>query len=228
MANYVIDPALLSDYLPAHTEIDRWRNRCYVSLVGFMFVNTRVLGIKIPFHTNFEEVNLRFYVRHKSNEEWKRGVVFIKEIVPRRALTFIANTLYHENYETMPMLHNWEEVNDKLNVAYQWKKSKWNRFQVTASPGLAEIAVGSEEEFITEHYWGYTKVDRSKTLEYRVEHPRWQVHPMIEYAIDVDFGEVYGNQFSFLKTEKPTSIFLAQGSEISVNTANYCIQDANH
>jgi uncharacterized protein YqjF (DUF2071 family) len=122
MANYVVDPALLSAYLPAYTEIDLWNNRCYVSLVGFMFVNTRVLGVKIPFHINFEEVNLRFYVRHQSKGEWKRGVVFIKEIVPRSALTFIANTLYHENYETMPMRHVWEKTIDKLRIAYIWKK----------------------------------------------------------------------------------------------------------
>lgn len=221
MANYVVDPALLSDYLPAYTEIDRWNDRCYISLVGFMFVNTRVLCIKIPFHINFEEVNLRFYVRHQSEGEWKRGVVFIKEIVPRSALTFIANTLYHEHYETMPMNHVWEKASGKLHVEYSWKKSKWNKFKVTSSASLEEIAIGSEEEFITEHYWGYTKVDPSKTLEYKVEHPRWQIHPMIKYAIDVDFGRVYGDQFAFLEREKPRSVFLAQGSEIIVNKANY-------
>lgn len=226
MANYVVDPALLSTHLPAHTEIDFWNARCYVSLVGFMFVNTHVLGIKVPFHINFEEVNLRFYVRHKNKGEWKRGVVFIKEIVPRSALTFIANTLYHENYETMPMGHVWENASDKLHIEYSWKKVRWNRFQVTASASLAKIVTGSEEEFITEHYWGYTKVNTSKTLEYPVEHPRWMVHPMMEYAINVDFGDVYGDRFAFLKTEKPTSVFLAQGSEICVNTANY-IQDTN-
>jgi hypothetical protein len=100
------------------------------------------------------------------------------------------------------------------------RKSKWNRFQVTASNHVEEIAIGSEEEFITEHYWGYTKVNALKTLEYQVEHPRWQVHPMIEYMIDLDFGKVYGDRFSFLKNEKPTSVFLAQGSEITVNNSS--------
>ena len=81
LANYEIDPNILKKYIPAHTELDIWNGRCYVSLVGFMFVNTKMLGMKIPFHINFEEVNLRFYVKHKSKGEYKRGVVFIKEII---------------------------------------------------------------------------------------------------------------------------------------------------
>src|SRR6185503_10721641 len=103
MANYAVDPSALAPYLPYKTEIDLWQGTCYVSLVGFMFVDTAVMGVKIPFHVNFEEVNLRFYVRYRDQGEWKRGVVFIKEIVPRAALAFVANTLYNENYETMPM-----------------------------------------------------------------------------------------------------------------------------
>ena len=109
IANYEIDQSLLSEFLPFGTELDLWNDRCYVSLVGFMFKNTRLLGFKIPYHINFEEVNLRFYVKRFENNEWRRGVVFIKEIVPKRALTLVANTIYYENYETMPMTHSWSE-----------------------------------------------------------------------------------------------------------------------
>lgn len=107
MANYVVDKDLLKPYVPNKTELDLWNNKCYLSLVGFMFLNTKVLGFKVPFHVNFEEVNLRFYVRYREGAEWKRGVVFIKEIVSRPALTFVANTIYKEKYETMPMGHSW-------------------------------------------------------------------------------------------------------------------------
>ena len=107
IANYAVDRKILREYLPNKTEIDLWNGICYVSLVGFMFQNTRVLGIPIPYHINFEEVNLRFYVRHKSQGEWRRGVVFIKEIVSKPALTFVANNLYKEKYETMPVNHIW-------------------------------------------------------------------------------------------------------------------------
>jgi len=217
MANYAIDQKILSNYLPNHTEIDLWHNVCYVSLVGFMFLNTKVKGLKIPFHTNFEEVNLRFYVRYNEKGEWKRGVVFIKEIVPKPALTFVANTIYKENYETMPMHHAWEKEGETLAVEYRWKKKRWHSLQVIAYDAIKDIEIGSEEEFITEHYWGYTKVGNT-TLEYQVEHPRWQVYPVKSWEIDVDFGYLYGEDFGFLKNQKPKSVFLAEGSDIKVNS----------
>jgi uncharacterized protein YqjF (DUF2071 family) len=215
MANYVVDKSLLENYLPPGTEIDRWRDRCYVSLVGFMFLNTSVMGMKIPFHINFEEVNLRFYVRYNEGDP-KRGVVFIKEIVPKPALTWVANTLYQEHYVTLPMKHSWELMGGKLMVGYQWKKEKWNSFQVTAGRSALDIETGSEEEFITEHYWGYTKRRDGTTSEYAVEHPRWQVYPTTDYSIAVDFASVYGEEFGFLRGETPASVFLAEGSEILV------------
>ncbi len=216
MANYQVDKKLLEKYLPAKTEIDLWNDVCYVSLVGFMFNNTKVMGLKIPFHINFEEVNLRFYVKYKDNEEWKRGVVFIKEIVPKHALTFVANTIYKENYQTMPMKHAWTVVENELSVAYQWKKKRWNLFKINATNIATPISKNSEEEFITEHYWGYTKISASKTSEYEVKHPRWDVYATNNYLIDVDFADIYGHEFDFLKNEKPKSVFLAEGSEISV------------
>lgn len=220
MANYAIDPSLLKKYLPYKTELDLWNNTCYVSLVGFMFLDTRLLGIKMPFHTNFEEVNLRFYVRYLDDGEWKRGVTFIKEIVPKSALTFIANTVYGEKYETMPMRHSWTLTEDRLIVEYAWKKKSWNSFKVTTVIQSSLVEKNSGEEFITEHYWGYTQLSSTKTSEYGVEHPTWQVYQAIDSQIDVDFGDVYGNDFAFLKNEKPKSVFLAEGSEIVVKSGS--------
>lgn len=216
MANYSVDKKILDRYLPYKTEIDTWNNICYVSLVGFMFKNTKVKGLKIPFHTNFEEVNLRFYVRYKDNGEWKRGVVFIKEIVPKPALTFVANTVYKENYETMPMAHSWTTANSELAVEYRWKKERWNSLRVITGVDSIPIEAGSEAEFITEHYWGYTRITNERTSEYEVQHPKWDVYQTYNYSIDVDFANIYGLEFKFLETEKPRSVFLAEGSEISV------------
>jgi uncharacterized protein YqjF (DUF2071 family) len=217
MANYAIDKKILTNYLPPKTEMDLWNDTCYISLVGFMFKDTKVLGLKIPFHTNFEEVNLRFYVRYKDNREWKRGVVFVKEIVPKPALTFVANTIYKENYETMPMKHSWTTSGDNLTVEYKWKKGRCNSFKVISGNKASLILENSEEEFITEHYWGYTKISNEKTSEYGVELPKWDVYNIKEYLIDVDFQNIYGEDFSFLKSVKPKSVFLAEGSEIKVN-----------
>lgn len=216
MVNYAIAPELLKPYIPYNTELDLWEGKCYVSLVGFMFVDTKVMKMRIPFHINFEEINLRFYVKHGNSTDYKRGVVFIKEIVPRPALTFIANLLYNENYETLPTRHSWIEDDSNLTVEYAWKKGAWNTLKVVADKNPVAITEGSEEEFITEHFWGYTKVSNTITSEYEVAHPRWEIYPVKDYTIDVDFEKVYGPDFGFLKHEKPLSVYLAEGSEILV------------
>jgi uncharacterized protein YqjF (DUF2071 family) len=216
MANYAVDQKLLDPYLPYKTELDLWNGICYVSLVGFMFIDTRVKGFRIPFHTNFEEVNLRFYVRYHDNGKWKRGVVFIKEIVPRWALSFVANHFYGEKYQTLPMSHSWSISDDQFTVEYKWKKSRWNSLKVITANHTSLILDNSEEEFITEHYWGYTKISNEFTSEYEVVHPKWEVFQTKDYALDVDFGDVYGPGFDFLTREKPRSVFLAEGSEIKI------------
>ncbi|WP_175633204.1 YqjF family protein [Pedobacter ghigonis] len=216
LAQYAVDKEILLKYLPPNTELDSWEGKYYVSLVGFMFVDVRLLGFNIPFHSTFEEVNLRFYVRFKAGDEWKRGVVFIKEFVPKPAITFVANTLYKENYQTLPMKHIWIEQEHQLEVAYHWKNETWNKFSVTADPIAKDIEVGSEAEFITEHYWGYTKIDNQHTSEYGVEHPRWKAYAVKDYSISVDFGLNYGDEFAFLNQAKPDSVMLAEGSEIRV------------
>lgn len=217
MANYKVDSALLKKYLPPGTELDFWNGNCYVSLVGFLFKNVKVKGFKIPFHINFPEVNLRFYVRYKENNEWKRGVVFISEIVPKPAIVFVANTIYKEHYASMPMRYSWKNVEEELNVSYQWKKNKnWNTIAVKADKIATPLQAGSEEEFITEHFWGYSAMSATKTGEYHVVHPKWDIYTVKEYSIDCDFGGLYGDAFKYLADTKPVSVFMAEGSEIAI------------
>lgn len=216
MINYAVDPEVLKPYVPFNTELDFWNGTCYISLVGFMFVDTKVLSLKIPFHINFEEINLRFYVKYEDTTGYKRGVVFIKEIVPRPALTFVANRLYNENYETLPTLHQWKITDDAFTVKYAWKKGRWNIITAIADKTAVDIVEGSEEEFITEHFWGYTKIGDNITSEYEVAHPRWQIYPVKDYNIKVDFETVYGRDFAFLRDMEPASVYLAEGSEILV------------
>lgn len=216
MANYAVDPAILDVYLPANTELDDWNGKYYISLVGFMFLKTKIFGLHVPFHSNFPEVNLRFYVRYKENREWKRGVVFIREIVPRPALSYIANKLFNERYLTMPMKNNWKIDNKEITIRYEWKSEKWNSLEVKANPQSMIIEPGSKAEFITEHYWGYSLISKEKTGEYHVKHPRWEIYPVNSYNIDCDFKGLYGNEFSVLQQQQPESVFLAEGSSVSV------------
>lgn len=217
MANYTVDKEVLLPYLPAKTELDAWNNRHYVSLIGFRFQHVKLKGISIPGHTQFEEVNLRFYVRYKSSEGWRRGVVFISEIVPLRAISFVANTLYGEKYRTLPMSYTWSDTENELGVSYRWKKRTWNELQVVAGSKAYEVIPGTEEAFITEHYWGYAAQKNGRTKEYSVAHPRWAVYPTKQYGIEVDFKDLYGDRFAFLAAEKPVSVFIAEGSPIRIN-----------
>lgn len=212
LINYVIDPKILEPYIPKGTKLDLFNGKCYVSIVGFMFMDTKVLGLKLLHHINFEEVNLRFYVKHND----KRGVVFIKEIVPKPLITLVANSIYHEHYKTHKMKHDWTEDEKHKLFEYQWKlKNKWQSISVKTAKHFTEIKEGSEEQFITEHYYGYTKHGNT-TFEYEVVHPSWRQLEVSDYNVNIDFEANYGAHFSVLKDATPTSVILAEGSEVSI------------
>jgi uncharacterized protein len=217
MANYAVDPDILRPHLPCRTELDTFNGVHYASLVGFLFKDTRVRGISIPGHRSFEEVNLRFYVRYKEAGEWKRGVVFLKEIVPRRAICWVANSLYGENYVYHRMRHQWKEENGILQVSYEWLvDGEWNCLQADTNPAPEDIKAGSEEEFITEHYWGYTQVSDRCTGSYQVAHPKWRIHDVKSHRIHCQVERVYGAAFADALKAAPRSVFLAEGSPVQV------------
>ena len=217
MANYEIDAALLMPYLPKGVELDYYQGKCYVSLVGFLFENTRIFKIPIPFLGNFEEVNLRFYVVRKEAMVIKRGVVFINETVPNKIVAFIANKLYKEHYTAIPTKYNWQIDQVQKQIEYQWKVNKtWNSIKVNASTEKEKMKSGSFEEFIFEHYYGYTKVNENKSLEYKVEHPRWEINQIKDYQINCNFAIFYGAAFEVLNHSKPHSVMLAEGSNVRI------------
>lgn len=213
MANYEVDPSLLAPRVPAGTELDFHDGRCFVSLVGFMFLDTRVLGFLVPFHVNFEEVNLRFYVRRETEDEVRRGVVFLKEIVPKTAIATVARVMYGEPYERWSMSNS----RDARLVRYGWERGNCaNSLSVQRGANLGVPDTNSHGEFIIEHYWGYTKRGMGRTDEYKVEHPKWELFAADRPKIDVDFAATYGAEFGFLSTIDPHSVLLAKGSDIAV------------
>ncbi len=216
MLNFAADPAVLQPLLPAGTELDFHNDQTFLSVVGFMFLNTRVLRWPIPFHRNFEEVNLRFYVRRKVDGEWRRGVCFVRELVPRFAIAFVARAFYGEPYAAVPMRHAVSRADEQLSVSYSWRRrGVWESLGMTATGNAEESASGSHEEFITEHYWGYTQ-RRMRSSEYRVEHPRWRIWPAVTWRLDADVGSLYGDSFVAPLSALPVSAFIAEGSEIQV------------
>lgn len=226
MLNYAADPKLLHPLVPPGTELDEWNGTTYVSMVGFLFLDTRVFGFPIPYHRDFEEVNLRFYVRRQGPEGWRRGVVFVKEIVPRRAIALAARLFYEEPYVALPMRHRvdrreaeGEGANSLCEngaVEYGWRfQGRWNTLRVVTTGSPEPLREGSEAAFITEHYWGYT-ARRNDCAEYRVEHPPWRVWRASEARLDCDVGALYGPAFVEPLAAAPLSAFVAEGSPIKV------------
>ncbi|HVG26646.1 MAG TPA: DUF2071 domain-containing protein [Acidobacteriaceae bacterium] len=227
MAQYEVPPELLLSHLPYGVELDLFQPtpsaspRCFVSLVGFLFDRVRIFGLSVPLHTSFEEVNLRFYVRRTLPDgTFRRGVVFLSEIVASPAITLIARGLYGEPYTTAPTDHLWArsaENPDHVEITYSWKHHRlWQSLAVRALDRPQPMPPGSLEEFITEHYWGYTRRPDGSTAEYGVEHPRWQLFPILQHRIACDFASLYGPDFASLTGRPPVHLLLAEGSPVRI------------
>ena len=217
MLSYEIEPAILAPHVPRGCELDAWAGRTFVSVVAFQFLRTRVAGIPVPFHRHFDEVNLRFYVRRRAADGWRRGVVFVKELVPRRAIALVARALYGENYVAVPMRHSIVAADGSTTLAYEWwRGARWEGVSAIVSGAPSLPPDDAEETFITEHYWGYSRQASGATLEYQVEHPRWRVWRATRPALSCDVASLYGPPFTSALSSPPRTAFVADGSRVVV------------
>jgi len=225
MLNYAVDPGVLLPLLPAGTELDLWQGQALASVVGFIFDKTRLRGVPVPFHTRFEEINLRFYVRREVDGEVRRGVTFVKEIVPRVWIARIARWFYGENYVSLPTrniveLRDGQLCPDGL-VEYSWRyRGRLNRLGGLAQGDAQPLTPGSEAGFIFEHYWGYTRLGSNHLGEYRVEHPAWRYWAVAQPYLLCNVKELYGPAFEPFLNRRPRSAFLAEGSPVAVYGGN--------
>ena len=219
--NYRVPPSLLTPLVPRGTELDLWHGAAYVSLVGFLFRKTRVLGVPIPWHQSFEEVNLRFYVRRDVGGTVRHGVTFIRELVPHHAVSMVARLAYNEPYRTVPMRHAIGMVSAAgrpLSVEYAWRAhNSWSTLWIAPEGEGHRAEPGSEEEFITHHYWGYTRTRSGSTNEYEVRHAPWRVWRVGRVALEGDLADVYGDEFGEVLSTLPYSAMFANGSPVTVN-----------
>jgi uncharacterized protein YqjF (DUF2071 family) len=220
LINFEAPPALLEPLVPAGTELDRDRGRVFVSLVGFRFLDTRIIGCRIPGHVDFDEINLRFYVRREHRGEVRRAVTFIREIVPRRAIAALARAAYNEPYVALPMrseITN-RDADASTRVVYGWRSQGIeHRFELRARGVETVPAPGSHEHFITEHYWGYTRQRDGRTIEYQVAHPSWRLRPAASSEVSGELAAFYGPAFGEVLSARPVSAFLAEGSAVTVS-----------
>jgi uncharacterized protein YqjF (DUF2071 family) len=231
LLNYACPPALLAPLVPAGTTLDPWHGQTLVSLVGFRFEDTRLAGVPIPGHRRFDEVNLRFYVRRIAEDgSVRRAVVFIRELVPRRAIAAVARWIYNEPYLAVPMAHLIDlDPRTGGAVAYRWQY-RGRRFALGATvDGPAQpLVAGSAAAFITEHYWGYTRQRDGGTLEYEVVHPPWLVWRAATSRFEGDAARLYGPDFARILAAPPQSAFVAVGSPIAVHKGRRLDLRATH
>jgi uncharacterized protein len=217
LLNYQVDPQLLAPLVPAGTTLDLWEGLALVSVVGFRFVDTRVLGVSIPWHRDFDEVNLRFYVRREQADEVRRAVVFIRELVPRTAIAWVARTLYHEPYRAVPMRHYQSSDEQRRTLRYEWnERGTWTGLSARTEGASQALLAGSEAEFITEHFWGYTRQPDGSTVEYKVTHPSWRVWTAHDARLHGAVAATYGSELASVLAVLPRSAFVAEGSPVTV------------
>lgn len=224
MVNFAIDPTLLEPLVPRGTTLDFFGGVAYVSVVGFLFRDTRLLGLPVPGHIHFEEVNLRFYVQRTVGHEVRRGVCFVRELVPRWAIATVARWSYNEPYQALPMrsevdLNAIVTARDEQSqtVSYEWKTSAgWTGFRIRSRGARQPMQPGSLEEFIAEHYWGYCRQRDGGTVEYEVEHPPWKVWQADVASWQGDVPGFYGEPWAGALAQRPSSLFLADGSAVQV------------
>jgi uncharacterized protein len=222
MLNYEVDPRLLREYVPRGTELDSFGGKTLVSLVGFRFLRTRLFGwLPLPFHANFDEVNLRFYVRRREDDGDRRGVVFIREIVPKRAVALLARVAYGENYVRNPMRHRITSNGASKTAEYEWRlrsraASQWAKLHAEGAGEPILPADGSIEQCITEHYRGYAAQRGGGTVEYHVTHPQWRVWQSASAGFEGDAADIYGSAFASALQRAPDSAFIAEGSPVVV------------
>lgn len=220
--SYEADPTALGPLVPPGLELDLYDGRAYVSLVGFLFLDTAVLGVPIPFCRRFPEVNLRFYVRRRGPEGWRHGVVFVSELVPLWPIAAGARWLFGEPYRTVPMWNRLEtEASGEPHVggrlAYGWRSGdREHRLEARMAEPLQALVPGSREEFLVERHWGYTP-RRGGALEYRVRRPPWRVAPAVEAVLDADGEALYGPVFGGWLAGPPSSALVADGSAVTVS-----------
>jgi uncharacterized protein len=222
MLNYEVEPSLLNPHVPPGTTLDSFNGRTYVSLVGFRFCRTRLLGFfPVPFHSDFDEVNLRFYVRRKAGGDDRRGVVFIAEVVPRRAIATTARLAYGENYTCLPMKHRIEAEELSRTAEYKWRVGgQWCGLSARTVGLPTRPQEGSLEQFITEHYWGYSTQRTGGCIEYHVSHVPWQVWATDRADFEGDASTLYGSELARVLQRPPECAFVADGSPVTVFTGN--------
>lgn len=223
LLSFPVDPRALQPLLPGGVEPDLWQEQHLITLVGLHFRDVRVQGMPVPCARRYSQVNLRFYVRRRCPDGWRRGVVFVKQIVPGRLVALVARRRYQEKVAAMPVAHSSVDMPGDAGhrrIAYRWRSPwGWNSLSVAVAGDPQHPGPGSLEEFVVERYYGYNRMRDGSTLEYRVDHPSWRVRQAAYPELVCDAAGLYGAQFVESLGGLPVSALVAEGLPVAVHRA---------
>ena len=216
--NYQVDRDLLTSRIPHGVQLQLFNGKAYISVVAFLFKNLQVAGIPAPFHQEFEQVNLRFYVKQGTAASEKRGVVFIREIVPKTLLATAARVLFNEKYLSLPMRHDFQiEKNQTNSVEYGWQTERQEcSLRAVFDNQWSYPEANSAEHFFMARPYSFTRRKDGATNEMILEHPLWRTAPVIDARAEYDIPEIFGAEFVPYLTLLPASVFIAEGSPITL------------
>lgn len=208
---YRVPAAMVEPYVPRGVTLDVDKGDSFVSFVVFEFRDTRVKGLSVPFHRDFPEANLRFYVRHGD----RRGVVFIREYVPKAAIAWTARWIYNEPYRTTAMACVHKPAPGE-GIRYRVGPVE---LDVTTEPIESVPSETTREHYFKEHHWGFGRRRNGETLVYRVDHPVWATRAITGLRRNGSFGSLYGEAWKGLDGLEPECKIFAVGSAIEVYPA---------
>lgn len=217
LVNFALEPDFLINILPVGLDPDLLHGKAYASLVAFDFESIRVGGIPWPGYTQFPELNLRVYVR--CSEAGRRGVFFIRELIPGKIPTAIARVAYNEPYSACPLTRSHQALVNGAQVQrtdWIWKGAP-NYLEVEVGPETMMPATDEDANWFKEQEWGFGHSRLGELLRYHVTHPRWMVRKVHRCDYEVDWLGLYGPIWARqLEGAEPDSLMHCIGSEIAV------------
>ena len=223
LLSWAVPDEVLEPLLPSGLVLDRWDGSAYFSLVGLWFDDIRICGLPSPVR-RYEEVNLRFYVRKRTQtNRFLPGVVFIRQLVPHRTTARVARWRYGEPFKFVPMCHRFDTScpagsPNQDRVAYGWQHDgRHQGFWIASDEAPCDPPLGSLDEFLTARYWGYNGNPGRPTRAYKLTRPAWTTRRASAWGVECDSRGPFGSTFGRVMTERPASALLASGSHVQVH-----------
>ncbi len=168
--HWPVSVGVLRDRVPRQVEIDQFDGTAWLGIVAFWMDGIRLRYLPaLPGASNFAELNVRTYVRHRGQS----GVYFMSLDAPHRLLSWIARRWYRLAYVAARVtvkkdtgridFHSTRD--DPINTEFR------ARYRAIGTP--QESPAGSLEEWLTERYRLYAADPSGRLWKAEIAHTPW-------------------------------------------------------